>query len=49
MESEESEAKVETMIGKKRSRPLNESLTQPANRRSKKQADGTEKIIVEAA
>ena len=27
MESEEEEAKVETMIGKKRSRPLNESLT----------------------
>ena len=41
------------MIGKKRLRPLNESQadskSQPPNRRSKKQEDGTEKIIVEPA
>ena len=48
MESDE-ESQIDTMIGKKRLHPLNESQSVPPNRRAKKQADGSEKIIVEPA
>ncbi len=41
------EIQIETVVGKKRAKQLNESKSQPANRGAKKNADGTEKIIVE--
>ena len=52
-EEMDEEVQIDTVIGKKRLRPLNESQapskSQPPNRRKKKQEDGTEKIIVEPA